>query len=149
MEATLQALGQILLKAVPTFLLVIFLNFYLKAVFFKPFRKVLQQRYEASEGARKLAEQSLERAAAKAAEYEAALRRAKGEVYELRERTHKELQEQQESELRAASKEADVAVARAKADLAKDVEVAKDGLARESEILAQQVAELILRRSAA
>src|SRR6516225_3605397 len=110
MEATLQALGQILLRAVPTFLLVIFLNFYLKNIFFKPLRNVLRQRYEASEGDRKLAEQSLERAAAKAA---------------------------------------DVAVARAKADLAKDVEVAKDGLARESEILAQQVAELILRRSAA
>jgi F-type H+-transporting ATPase subunit b len=149
MEATLQALGQILLKAVPTFLLVIFLNFYLKAVFFKPFRKVLQQRYEASEGARKLAEQSLERAAAKAAEYEAALRKAKGEVYETQERLHQQLQEQQESELRDARKRADLAAARAKSDLAKDVEVAKDGLARESEMLAQQIAESILGGSAA
>jgi len=55
MEATLQALGQILLRAVPTFLLVIFLNFYLKNIFFKPLRNVLRQRYEASEGARKRA----------------------------------------------------------------------------------------------
>jgi F-type H+-transporting ATPase subunit b len=149
MEATLQALGQILLKAVPTFLLVIFLNFYLKAVFFKPFRKMLQERYEASEGARKVAEQSLERAAAKAGEYEAALRRAKGEVYENQGRIHQQLLEQQESDLRAARKQADAAVARARADLAKDVEAAKDGLARESEILAQQIAESILRRSAA
>ena len=149
MEATFQALGQILLKAVPTFLLVIFLNFYLKNVFFKPFRKVLQQRYEASEGARKVAEQSLEKAAAKAAEYEAALRRAKGGVYEDHDRMHKQLQEQQESELRAARKQADAVVARAKADLAIDVEAAKDSLARESEMLAQQIAESILRRSAA
>ena len=149
MEATLQALGQILLKAIPTFLLVIFLHFYLKNVFFKPFGKMLQQRYEASEGARKVAEQSLERAAAKATEYEAALRKAKGEVYEKQERVHKDLQEQQESQLRAARKQAEAVVARAKADLAKDVEVAKDGLARESEMLAQQIAESILRGSAA
>jgi F-type H+-transporting ATPase subunit b len=149
MEATLQALGQILLKAVPTFLLVIFLNFYLKAVFFKPFRKMFEQRYEASEGARKLAEQSLERAAAKAAEYEAAVRKAKGEVYENQARINQQLQEQQESDLREARKQADAAAARAKADLAKDVEVAKDGLARESEMLAQKIAESILGRSAA
>jgi F-type H+-transporting ATPase subunit b len=149
MEATLQALGQILLKAVPTFLLVVFLNFYLKHLFFKPFKKVLQQRYEASEGARKVAEQSLEKAAAKAAEYEAALRKAKGEVYETQDRMHRQLQEQQEEELHAARKQADGAVSRAKADLAKDVEAAKDGLARESELLAQQIAESVLRRSAA
>jgi F-type H+-transporting ATPase subunit b len=149
MEATLQALGQILLKAVPTFLLVIFLNFYLKNVFFKPFKKMLQQRYEASEGARRVAAQSLEKAAAKAAEYEAALRKAKGEVYEAHDRMHKQLQEQQELELRAARKQADAVVARAKADLAKDVEAAKDGLARQSEVLASQIAESVLRRSAA
>jgi F-type H+-transporting ATPase subunit b len=149
MEATLQALGQILLKAVPTFLLVIFLHFYLKSVFFKPFRKMLQQRYEASEGARKLAEQSQKRAAAKAAEYEAALRKAKGEVYEAQGRVHRQLQDQQEAELRAARQQAEAAVSRARADLTKDVEVAKDGLAGESEMLAQQIAESILRRSAA
>jgi len=149
MEATLQALGQILLRAVPTFFLVIFLHFYLKNVFFKPFQKVLRQRYEASEGARKVAEQSLERAAAKAAEYEAALRKARGEVYEAQDKMHKQLQEQQESELHSARKQADAAVARARAELANDVEAAKDGLARESELLANQITEAILRRSAA
>ena len=76
MDATLLALGGILLKAVPTFLLVILLNFYLKAVFFKPLEKVLRQRYEATEGARKLAAESMERAAARTAEYEAAMRAA-------------------------------------------------------------------------
>jgi F0F1-type ATP synthase membrane subunit b/b' len=149
MEATLQALVQILVRAIPTFLLVVFLNFYLKYVFFKPFQKMLHQRYEASEGARKLAEQSLERAAAKAAEYEAALRKAKGEVYEAHDRMHKQLQEQQESELREARKQAEAGVDLAKADVAKDVESAKNSLAGEVELLANQIAESILRRRAA
>ena len=65
----LHALGGILLRAVPTFLLVVLLHFYLKSMFFKPLAKVLQARYEATEGARKLAEQSLEQAAAKTAKY--------------------------------------------------------------------------------
>jgi len=55
---------------VPTFLLVIFLHFYLKSMFFNPLEKVLKQRYEATEGSRKLAAESLERAAAKTADYE-------------------------------------------------------------------------------
>ena len=54
MDATLHALGEILLKAVPTVLLVVVLHFYLKYVFFKPLKKVLEERYNATEGARKL-----------------------------------------------------------------------------------------------
>jgi F-type H+-transporting ATPase subunit b len=149
MEATLHALGQILLRAIPTFFLLILLHFYLKFVFFRPMGKVLHQRYEATEGARKLAEQSLERAAAKAAEYEAALRKARAEVYEAQERLHKQLQEQHESELRNARKQADATVEQARAELAKEVEAAKDNLSRESELLANQIVEAILRGRAA
>ena len=149
MEATLHALGQILLRAIPSFVLLILLHFYLKAIFFRPMRKLLHQRYEASEGARILAAKSLEQAAAKAAEYEAALRKARGEVYEAHERMNKELQEQHESELRTARKEAEATVERAKAELAKEVETAKDNLSRESELLANQIVETILRGQAA
>src|ERR1035437_10711175 len=91
MDATLLALGGILLKAVPTFLLVLLLNFYLKAVFFKPLEKVLRERYEATEGARKLAAESMERAAARTAEYEAAVRAARAEVYQAQEQIHTQL----------------------------------------------------------
>ena len=149
MDATLHALGGILLRAIPTFLLVILLHFYLKSFFFKPFEKLLQQRYEATEGARKLAEQTVERAAAKASEYEAAMRSAKGEVYQAQEKHYKQLQEQQEAELLAARKQTDAAVAQVKAELGQEVEAAKARLALESDRLATQIAESILRRSAA
>jgi F-type H+-transporting ATPase subunit b len=130
-------------------LLVIFLHFYLKSVFFGPMQRVLKQRYEATEGARKLADESLARAAQKTAEFEAAMRAAKGEVYHAQEQLHKQLQEQQAAELVAARKQAEAMVAKAKADLAKDVEAAKAGLGGESELLANQIADSILRRSAA
>ncbi len=55
MEATLAALGGILLKAIPTLLIVLLLHFYLKATFFKPLEKVLHERYNATEGSRKMA----------------------------------------------------------------------------------------------
>ena len=73
--------------------------------------KVLRQRYEATEGARKLAAESLERAAAKTAEYEAAMRAARAEIYQAQEQAHKQLQEGESAELAAARQRAEAAVA--------------------------------------
>ena len=145
----LHALGGILLRAVPTFLLVILLHFYLKNIFFKPLEKALHQRYEATEGARKLAEQSLEQAAAKTASYEAQLRAAKAAMYQAQEQLHKQLQEREAAALGEARKSAEAAIKLAKTQLADDVEAAKTSLAADSESLANQIAETILRRNAA
>jgi F-type H+-transporting ATPase subunit b len=149
MDAMLQALGGILLKAVPTFLLVVLLHFYLKGVLFKPLQKVLRRRYEATEGARKLAAESLERASAKTTEYQAAMRAARTEIYQAQEQAHKRLQEGELAELALARRRAEEGVAKAKAELSNDVEAAKAGLARDSEVLANQITESILRGSAA
>jgi F-type H+-transporting ATPase subunit b len=149
MDATLHALGGILLKAVPTFLLVVLLHFYLKKMFFQPMEKVLHRRYEATEGARKLADQSLARAIARTAEYEAAMRAARSEVYQAQEQLHRQLQESESAALTQARQRADAAVREAKAQLGRDVELAKVSLASDSDMLAEQIAESILRRSAA
>ena len=149
MGDTLHALSGILLKAVPTVLILIFLHFYLKWIFYKPLEQARRKRYEATEGARRRAEESMERASAKTAEYEAALRTAKGAVYQAQESLHRELQEQQAAEMHAARQHADAGVQEAKAGLARDLEGAKATLARENEALADQIVESILRRSAA
>ena len=44
MAETAHALGQILLQALPTFFLVIFLYIYLNQMYFKPFGKVIAER---------------------------------------------------------------------------------------------------------
>ena len=149
MDVILHQLAELLLKAIPTFLLVVLLHFYLKFVFFKPLEKVLHRRYEATEGARKAAEQSFERAAAKTAQYEAAIRAASSEIYQAQAQIHKQLQEHEASELAAPRKQTEAAIQQARADLANDVEAAKAGLARESDALADQIAATLLRRSIA
>jgi F-type H+-transporting ATPase subunit b len=149
MDVILHQLGQLLLKAVPTFILVVLLQFYLKRVFFKPLEKVLRQRYEATEGAKKAAEESLVRASAKAAEYEAALRAARTEVYQAQEKLHAELQERETAQIAEARQRADAALKAARADIERDVEEARATLQTQSEMLANQIADSILRRSAA
>jgi F-type H+-transporting ATPase subunit b len=149
MDSTLQALGGLLLRAVPTCLFLVLLHFYLKFVFYKPLERVLQKRYEATEGAQQSAQESIQRAAAKTAEYEAALRAAKASVYQAQEKLHRELQERQASELHAARQQADATVQQARAELVKEMESARAGLARDSEVLAGRIAESVLGRSAA
>jgi|HubBroStandDraft_4_1064222.scaffolds.fasta_scaffold232293_2 F-type H+-transporting ATPase subunit b len=148
MEETLHALSGILLRAIPTFLLVVFLHFYLKYMFFKPLDKVLHARYEATEGARKRAAESLENAAAKTAEYEAAMRRARSEVYQMQEQSHRRLQEEQASQVQAAREQAEASIRDAKAQLAAEIAQAKTDLAAESDALAGQIADAILNRGA-
>jgi F-type H+-transporting ATPase subunit b len=149
MGDTLHALGQILLNAVPTFLLVLLLHFYLKYMFFKPMEKVLHQRYEATEGSRKMAEEAIERAAARTTEYEDALRAARSEVYQSQEILHQQLQERETAQLTTARQAAEAAVREAREQLSRDVEQAKATLGRESDALANEITESILRGSAA
>ena len=149
MDATLLALGGILLKALPTFILVLLLNLYLKAMFFKPLEKVLRERYEATEGARKLAAESIARAAARTAECEAAIRAARAEVYQAQDQIHVQLEERRAAELADARHRSEAAVRQAKAQLDADVEDAKRSLALDAESLSSQIADAILARRAA
>ena len=149
MDVILHQLGELLLKAIPTFVLVVLLSFYLKAVFFKPLEKILRQRYDATEGARKLAEESMQRADAKTAEYEAALRAARAELYQAQEKAYKQMQEEASARIAEARKQADESVQRAKQQIAQEVDAAKATLAAESDALAGQIADSLLRRSAA
>ena len=81
MEATLHALGEILVQAIPTFVLVLLLFLYLRSMFYKPMEQVLADRSEATEGARRKAAEALDRAQAKAAAYEEQIRAARNDLY--------------------------------------------------------------------
>jgi F-type H+-transporting ATPase subunit b len=149
MEETLRALGEILLKAVPTFVLVFLLYLYLSRMFFRPLEEVLQKRYAATEGARKLADESLAKVAAKTAEYEAAIRAARGEVYNELGQLRRQLQTDHAAAIEKARHEAEAQISAAKAELQQEVSRLKQQLAGESDALATQIAESILGRRAA
>lgn len=149
MDATLHALGGLLLNAVPTFLIVFLLYFYLKFVFFRPLARVLQARYEATEGARKKAQEIQERAAARTSEYEEAMRAARAGVYQTQEQLHRKLEAQRAADLEAAHKRAENLVQDAKEQLQMELAQSKNALQKESEILSDQIADTLLGRSAA
>lgn len=148
MEATLHALGEIVLKGLPTFFLLIFLHFYLKKMLFGPLAEVLEKRYAATTGAKKQAEAAIAKAEAKAKEYEDAIKNARTEVYRDNEAMRKKWREQQTEQLADAKKRADSTIEVAKAEIAAEVRAAQDGLKAESERIAEQIVRAVLRRTA-
>jgi F-type H+-transporting ATPase subunit b len=149
MDKTLHQLGGILLNGIPTFVLVLLLNVFLRFFFFKPLEKTLADRYDLTEGARKSAAGALAAADARIAEHQAALRAARAEVYESQEKLNRQLEEQQSAALQKARAAADIMLREARATISKEVETARQELAVQSEILADQIASSLLKGKAA
>jgi F-type H+-transporting ATPase subunit b len=149
MQETLQALGGILLKAIPTVILLIILHFYLKAVLFGPLDRVMEKRRELTEGARKLAEDSLAAATRKADEYEAKLRDARAVVYKQQEEIRKRWLEEQAQQVAEARTRSESTVKTAREALAQDVAAARKSLQDSSAAVADQIVATVLGRKAA
>ena len=145
MDALLTSLGGLLLRALPTSLLVVGLHFYLKWVFFAPLDRVLEARRQATEGARATAQASMESASAKAAQYEAAVRAARGEIYKEQEETRQNWRQQQAGVLEESRHNASGMVTQARAQLSAEAAEASQSLAPESDRLAGEIAASILR----
>ena len=122
MEATLHALGQILVQALPTFVLVLLLFVYLRSVFFKPLERVLAERDEATEGARQKAAAALDRAQAKVAAYEEQMRAARNEIYREQEEVRLKWRDDQTAQIAAARQRTEALVKEAKATVAAEAE---------------------------
>ena len=149
MEQTLQSLGGILLKSIPTIVFLIILHFYLKAMLFGPLDRILKQRRELTEGARKVAEDSLAAAKRKADEYDIQLRDARGVVYKEQEDMRKRWLEEQGNEIAQARTRMEASVKTAREALAADAASAQASLKDASSTLADQITETVLGRKAA
>ena len=145
MDSTLHALGRILLNAIPTFLLLLFLLVYLKQMFFKPLARTLAARFAATEGAQKAAAESLKNAEAQVEQYRRALQAARAESYVEQERVFKEVAARNAAEAEASRKGAETRIAEAKRQMDADVEAAKQSLGTHTQDLADRIATAILQ----
>jgi F-type H+-transporting ATPase subunit b len=149
MDSILSALGGILLNAVPTFLLIILLHFYLKATFFHPIEKVLHQREEATAGARKRAEEALANAQSKLRQYDAMIQSARNDVYKDQEEIRRKLKADQDAQIAAASQQSKQMIADAKDKIAGEAAAARATLESEARALASRISDQILNGRAA
>ena len=148
MENLLDALGQLIVKALPTTFLVILLHLFLKRTFYGPLEGVLEEREKATAGARSAAQAAMEKADEIAARYEAALRDARSEIFREQEAARARMRAQQKAALDEARRRADQMVREAKAEIEQEKRTAKSELEAESDALAEEIVEALLERRA-
>ncbi len=144
MEQIFEALKGIIVRALPTFVLVIILHWFLKKVLFQPMERVMEERRKRTEGAVEASEAAIARVQEKLAGYEASLAEARGAIFRDQEKARKNLVEQQASLVEAARARQGEKVAAVRAALAEEVEKAKASLAAEAEQLSERVASVVL-----
>jgi len=133
-----------MLKAVPTFLILLLLHYYLKTVFYKPMDQALAARKQATAGVKNLAEESLRKADAKSIEYEEALRAVRSALYKEQEEKRAAWRAEQNAGLVAMRRNTDTLVHESRQRLNSEKEAAKTTLSAESEALAEQIARAVL-----
>ena len=146
MDATLQALAGILLKAVPTLVLLIVVNFYLKWMFFRPLGEVLAKRRAATQGMRESAEALLKKADERAQSIEAKLRTAREEIYQEQEESRRRWVAEQTHRFDDARHQARELIHQSKLELEGEAASARRELAATADALADQIARSLLER---
>jgi F0F1-type ATP synthase membrane subunit b/b' len=149
MEATLHALGDLLLKAVPTVIFFAFLTIYLKQIFFKPLAKILEERKKATEGVRELAQKAFAAADKKTSEFQRALQMARAEIEQEHEALRRLWTGEQVEALRKARAEAEQNIQQAKQLIAEEVQRAQAELRASVDALSDRIVDSLLRRRAA
>ena len=144
MEKTLLQLRDLLLGALPTTVIVLFLYLFLRWAFWQPLVRVLAERQAATEGTRREAEEILNRANEKLRQYEEALRQARAEVYQQQEASRRLALDERSQILRHTRERANELVRQAKLDIGGDVAQAKKELEAESQRLAEEITRALL-----
>jgi F-type H+-transporting ATPase subunit b len=144
MQEIIQQLGTLFLGAVPTVLLFIVLVLSYQFLIQKPLTATLNQRRARTEGAIEDARRAMERAEARAAEYADNLRKARVEVYKVREQRIQQWNAERDAILDAARKAAGAKVSQARTQLDADAAAARKSIQASAGDLAKQVIRAVL-----
>jgi len=149
MDQTLRQLGELLLGAVPTVILLALLYLLYTMIVHKPLRRVLEERRSKTEGAVEKSRADIAAAEARTSEYEQRLREARATVFHAQEARRKAALDARTAALNDARNQAQAQVQAAKADIQKDREAAQRGLQVEVQGLAAEIVRRVLEPAGA
>jgi F-type H+-transporting ATPase subunit b len=147
MDHTLKQVGELLLGAIPTMVLLLLLYVIYDVVLRKPLKRVLEQRRERTEGAVQRARADVASAEAHTQEYEHKLREARQAIYKAQEGRRQKALEARTAMLNEARARADQQIKQAKAAIEQDMAAARTGLQAETERLAKEIIRTILKHT--
>ncbi len=149
MDQTLQQLGELLLGAVPTVILLALLYALYTAIVHKPLQRVLAERRSKTEGAVEKSRADIAAAEARTAEYEQKLREARAAVFRAQEAKRQAALQARTAALNEARSKAQAQVQAAKKDIEGDRVAAELGLPADAAALAQEIVKRVLQPAGA
>jgi F-type H+-transporting ATPase subunit b len=149
MDQTLRQLGELLLGAVPTVILLALLYVLYTTIVHKPLRRVLDERRSKTEGAVEKSRADIAAAEARTSEYEQRLREARATVFRAQESRRKAALDARTAAMNEARGKAQAQVQAARADIEKDSKAAQGGLQAEAQTLAQEIMRRVLEPAGA
>jgi F-type H+-transporting ATPase subunit b len=144
MDQTLRQLGELLLGAVPTVILLALLYLLYTMIVHGPLQRVLDERRSKTEGAVEKSRADIAAAEARTLEYEQKLREARAAVFHAQEARRKAALDARAAAMNGARNKAQMQVKAAKADIEKDREAAQAGLQGEAQSLAVEIMRRVL-----
>jgi F-type H+-transporting ATPase subunit b len=149
MEATLHALGNLLVESVPTIVFFVFLYFFLRQVFFRPLAAVLEERRKSTAGVKEIAERAFAEADKKQSEFERALELAREQIRAENEALRKQWAEEEARVLAEARADAERRREAARAEVAAEVQRAHQEMETRIDALTNSIVDTLLHRRAA
>ena len=144
MDQTLQQLGELLLGAVPTVIMLMLLYALYTLIVHKPLQRVLEERHNKTEGAIEKSKADIAAAEARTSEYEQRLREARAAVFRARDAKRHAAMQARAKAVAEARNGAQAQVQAAKADIEKDRLAAEEGLQAEAAALAREIVRRVL-----
>jgi F-type H+-transporting ATPase subunit b len=145
MEQTLRQLGELLLGAIPTGVLLLVLYGMYHVIVHKPLEAVLAERRRLTQGAVEQARADAAAAAARASEYETRLREARLAVFKALDSRRKQAIDARAAAVAQAHERSQQQVAAAKAQLDHETAAARATLHADSDRIATQIIQTVLR----
>jgi len=149
MQETLRQLGELLLGAVPTVILLALLYALYAVLVHQPLRRVLEERRGKTEGAVERSRADIAAAEARTSEYEQRLREARATLFRAQEARRKAALDERAAALSRARQLAQAQVQTAKAEIENDREAAQAGLQAQAQMLATDIMRRVLQPAGA
>jgi F-type H+-transporting ATPase subunit b len=149
MDDTLRQLGELLLGAVPTVILLALLYALYTTIVHKPLQRVLAERRSKTEGAVEKSRADIAAAEARTAEYEQKLREARAAVFRAQEAKRQAALQARTNALNEARGKAQTQVLAAKKDIETDRATAEAALPADAAALAQEIVRRVLQPAGA
>jgi F-type H+-transporting ATPase subunit b len=145
MDTTLKQVGELLLDAVPTMVLLLLLYAIYQNLLRKPLERVLAERRERTEGAILKARADVAAAEARTQEYEQKLREARLALFKAQEARRQQAQQMRAQAIAEARARAQEQIRQARLAVEQDMAAARAALQSEAERMASEIIRTILK----